>query len=41
MDLSDQWNREGKDPDSPLLGQISDLLVESYRSLSEVVATQR
>lgn len=39
MDLSDQWIREGKDPNSPLLGQISDLLVQSYRSLSEAVAT--
>jgi hypothetical protein len=39
MDLSDQWNREGKDPDSPLLGQIADLLVQSYRSLSEAVET--
>jgi hypothetical protein len=39
MDLSDQWNREGKDPNSPLLGQIADLLVQSYRSLSEAVAT--
>jgi hypothetical protein len=35
MDLSDQWNREGKDPNSPLLGQIANLLVRSYRSLSE------
>ena len=35
MDLSDQWNREGKTPDSPLLAQISDLLVASYRALSE------
>jgi hypothetical protein len=38
MDLSDQWIREGKDPNSPLLGQIEDLLVQSYRSLSEAVA---
>ena len=38
MDLSDQWNREGKDPNSLLLGQIADLLVQSYRSLSEAVA---
>jgi hypothetical protein len=38
MDLSDQWNREGKDPNSPLLGQIADLLVQSYRSLSDAVA---
>jgi hypothetical protein len=38
MDLSDQWIREGKDPHSPLLGQIADLLVQSYRSLSDAVA---
>jgi hypothetical protein len=38
MDLSDQWIREGKDPNSPLLGQIATLLVQSYRSLSEAVA---
>jgi hypothetical protein len=37
MDLSDQWNREGKDPSSPLLEQIATLLVQSYRSLSEAV----
>ena len=38
MDLSDQWNREGKDPNSPLLEQIATLLVQSYQSLSEAVA---
>ncbi len=38
MDLSDQWIREGKDPNSPLLSQIADLLVQSYRSLSDAVA---
>jgi hypothetical protein len=38
MDLSDRWQREGKQEDSPLLGQIADLLVRSYRSLSEAVA---
>lgn len=38
MDLSDQWNREGKDPNSPLLGQISDLLVQSYSALLEAVS---
>jgi hypothetical protein len=38
MDLSDQWIREGKDPNSPLLEQIATLLVQSYRSLSEAVA---
>ena len=36
MDLSDQWNREGKDPNSPLLEQIATLLVQSYQSLSSV-----
>ncbi|MFN8635395.1 MAG: hypothetical protein U0893_16225 [Chloroflexota bacterium] len=41
MDLSDQWNREGKDPDSPLLEQIATLLVQSYTSLSAAVATAR
>jgi hypothetical protein len=39
MDLSDQWNREGKDPNSPLLGQIADLLVQSYRALSDAVGS--
>jgi hypothetical protein len=37
MDLSDRWNREGKDPNSPLLEEIATLLVQSYRSLSEAV----
>ncbi|MCC7370746.1 MAG: hypothetical protein IT306_20160 [Chloroflexi bacterium] len=37
MDLSDRWNREGKDPDSPLLAEIARLLVESYTLLSEAV----
>ena len=37
MDLSDQWIREGKDPNSPLLDQIATLLVHSYRSLSTAV----
>ena len=35
MDLSDQWIRDGKDPNSPLLEEIATLLVQSYRSLSE------
>ena len=39
MDLSDQWIREGKDPNSLLLEQIATLLVQSYRSLSEAVGT--
>jgi hypothetical protein len=37
MDLSDQWIREGKDPNSPLLEQIATLLVQSYTSLSDGV----
>jgi hypothetical protein len=37
MDLSDRWNREDKDPNSPLLEEIATLLVQSYRSLSEAV----
>jgi hypothetical protein len=37
MDLSDRWNREGKDPGSPLLDQIATLLVTSYQSLSDAV----
>jgi hypothetical protein len=41
MDLSDQWQAEGKDPDSPLLEQIADLLVESYRALIEATAQAR
>ena len=38
MDLSDQWNREGKDPGSPLLDQIAELLTASYRALSDAVS---
>ncbi len=38
MDLSDRWIREGKDPNSPLLEEIAQLLIQSYRSLSEAVA---
>lgn len=41
MDLSDQWNREGKDANSPLLEQIATLLVQSYQSLSDAVAPAR
>jgi len=41
MDLSDQWQREGKAADSPLLGQIAELLVRSYRSLSDAVTPAR
>jgi hypothetical protein len=37
MDLSDQWIREGKDPNSPLLEEIATLLVQSYQSLSDAV----
>ena len=35
MDLSDQWIREGKDPNSPLLERIAERLVASYRALAE------
>ncbi len=35
MDLSDQWIREGKDPNSPLLEEIAALLTQSYRSLAD------
>jgi hypothetical protein len=38
MDLSDRWNREGRALDSPLLGQIADLLVTSYRELRNATA---
>lgn len=41
MDLSDQWNREGKQPDSPLLDRIAERLVASYQALSEAVAPAR
>lgn len=37
MDLSDQWIREGKLEDSPLLEQIAERLVASYRALSDAV----
>jgi len=39
MDVSDRWVRDGKAPDSPLLGEIAELLVASYRALSEAAAT--
>ena len=35
MDLSDQWIREGKVADSPLLDRIAALLVASYQALAE------
>ena len=38
MDLSDRWNREGKDPSSPLLEEIAELLTVSYRALSDAVS---
>jgi hypothetical protein len=38
MDLSDQWQAEGKDPASPLLEQIADLLVRSYQALVDSTA---
>ena len=39
MDLSDRWNREGRPLDSPLLVQIADLLVTSYRELCDAPAS--
>jgi hypothetical protein len=39
MDLSDQWNREGKLADSPLLDQIASLLVQSYQALYDAVSS--
>jgi hypothetical protein len=41
MDLSDQWIREGKDPESPLLAQIEERLVASYQALSDAVSEGR
>ena len=41
MDLSDQWQAEGKEPNSPLLAQIADLLVESYQTLVDSTARLR
>lgn len=38
MDISDQWNRDGKLPESPLLPQIRDLLVTSYAELKRAIA---
>lgn len=38
MDLSDRWIREGKLRDSPLLEEIAERLVASYRLLSDAVA---
>jgi hypothetical protein len=39
MDVSDQWIREGRLAESPLLPHIAELLVESYRSLSQAANT--
>jgi len=36
--LSDQWLDQDLPPDSPLLGQIRDELVASYRALKVAVA---
>jgi hypothetical protein len=41
MDLSDQWIREGKAHDSPLLGQVRDELVQSYQALHDALAARR
>jgi hypothetical protein len=37
MDLSDQWIAEGKDPNSPLLEQIAQRLIQSYQALRDAV----
>ncbi|MFN0070033.1 MAG: hypothetical protein ACKVVP_00915 [Chloroflexota bacterium] len=39
MDISDQWIREGKLPESPLLQQITNLLIHSYTELKQAVST--
>jgi hypothetical protein len=39
MDISDQWIREGKQTDSPLLAQITDLLIRSYTELKQAVSS--
>lgn len=35
--LSDEWNRQGRQPDSPLLGQIREALAANYRILKAAV----
>jgi hypothetical protein len=37
MELSDRWVRDGKNPESPLLGEIRAALLESYRALKAAV----
>jgi hypothetical protein len=39
MDVSDQWIREGKLHDSPLLSRISELLIHSYTELKQAVSS--
>jgi hypothetical protein len=39
MDVSDQWIREGKLQDSPLLDRISELLIQSYTELKQAVTS--
>jgi hypothetical protein len=39
MELSDRWVRDGKDPRSPLLGEIRAELAESYRLLTPVLTS--
>jgi hypothetical protein len=41
MDLSDQWNREGKVRDSALLGMVRTELVESYQALHDALVARR
>ena len=38
MDLSDQWIREGKVADSPLLERIAERLIVCYRALADATA---
>ena len=39
MDVSDQWIREGKLQDSPLLDRISELLIQSYTELKQALTS--
>ncbi len=39
--LSDQWNREGRRPDSPLLGQIREALLNNYATLKAGIEEKR
>ena len=41
MDLSDQWIREGKARDSPLLPAIRTELITSYQALYDALVARR